>query len=121
MFAGDTAGRRGPRTLRILGVASEGCRTLILSGELDLSSTDDLESMINQVCAPDTRVLTIDLSRLTFMDCAGVHVLVGAAALCVKNGCELRVVDGAAVRRLLELTGLRAEPWLHGDASALGH
>lgn len=117
MFVGDTAVRRGRRTLRILGVASEDCRTLILSGELDLSSSDDVEAMISQVCA-DTRLLTIDLSRLTFMDWAGIHVLAGASVLCARKGCEFSVTGGPAVQRLAEVTGLVAEPWFHDDASA---
>ena len=42
---GAPAHRRTMRTLKILAVASAGCRTLVLSGELDLSSTDEFEAM----------------------------------------------------------------------------
>jgi anti-anti-sigma factor len=120
MLIGDMPERSGPRTLRILGVASEGCRTLILSGELDLSSTDDLETMIGQVTEPGTKLLRIDLSRLNFMDCAGLHVLVGAAALCARNDCEFEVVGGPTVQRLLELSGLGAPPWFQLESPAAG-
>src|SRR4051794_24397055 len=120
MFIAETPDRRGPRTLRILAVASDGCRTLTLLGELDLSTTGDLETMIRQVFEPDMALLQIDLSRLTFMDCAGVHVLVGTAVLCADNGCEFQVIGGPAVQHVVELSGMDAEPWFQGDGEAVG-
>jgi anti-anti-sigma factor len=119
MFAGDTSDQKGPSSLRTLGVTTEGHASLILGGELDLSSTAELEAMIEQLCTPDTLTLTIDLRRLAFMDCAGVHVLVGAAELCRRNKCEFRVTGGPAVQRLVELSGLDAQPWFDlGSAAA---
>ena len=61
-------------------------------------------------------MLEIDLSRLTFMDCAGVHVLAGAAVQCARTR-EFQVTAGRAVERLLEPTGLGAQPWLRPDAA----
>ena len=107
-------------TLKILAVASAGCRTLVLSGELDLSSTDEFEVMVRQVFDPDTELLKIDLRRLTFMDCAGLHVLVGASELCARNGCQFEVTAGPAAERVLEVSGLGGAPWLQGSAEAVG-
>ena len=112
--------RRGMQTLKILAVASAGCRTLVLSGELDLSSTDEFEEMVGQMFGPDTELLKIDLRRLTFMDCAGLHVLVGASELCARNGCEFEVIAGPAAERLLEISGLGGAPWLQRSAEAIG-
>jgi len=117
---GTSAQRGTMPTLKILAVATAGCRTLVLSGELDLSSTDDFEVMVGQVLDPDTKLLRIDLRRLTFMDCAGLHVLVGASELCARNGCEFEVTAGPAAERLLEVSGLGGAPWLQGSAQATG-
>lgn len=117
---GTPAQRRTMRTLKILAVASAGCRTLVLSGELDLSSTDEFEVMVAQVLDADTELLKIDLRRLTFMDCAGLHVLVGASELCARNGCEFEVTAGPAAERLLEVSGFGGAPWLQGSAEAIG-
>jgi anti-anti-sigma factor len=117
---GTPAQQRGMQTLKILAVASAGCRTLVLSGELDLSSTDELEEMVRQVFGPDTELLKIDLRRLTFMDCAGLHVLVGASELCARNGSEFEVIAGPAVERLFEISGLGGAPWLRRSAEAIG-
>lgn len=121
MFVGDTSDRQGSSSLRTLGVTTEGHATLVLGGELDLSSTAELEAMIEQLCTPETLTLTIDLRRLAFMDCAGVHVLVGAAELCRRNECEFRVTGGPAVQRLVELSGLDAQPWFHPGSAAAEH
>ena len=117
---GTPAQRRTMPTLKVLAIASEGCRTLVLSGELDLSSTDEFEVMVAQVLDPDTELLKIDLRRLTFMDCAGLHVLVGASELCARNGCEFEVTAGPAAERLLEVSGFGGAPWLQGSAEAIG-
>jgi anti-anti-sigma factor len=114
------AHRRSMRTLKILAVATGGCRTLVLSGELDLSSTDEFEVMVGQVFGTDTELLKIDLRRLTFMDCAGLHVLVGASELCARNGCEFAVTAGPAAERVLEMSGLGGVPWLQSSAEAIG-
>lgn len=117
---GMSAQRDTTPTLKILAVASAGCRTLVLSGELDLSSTDEFEVMVGQVFDPDMELLKIDLRRLTFMDCAGLHVLVGASELCARNGCEFEVTAGPAAERVLEVSGLGGAPWLQGSAEAVG-
>lgn len=106
--------------LKVLAVASAGCRTLVLSGELDLSSTDEFEVMVGQVFGPDMELLKIDLRRLTFMDCAGLHVLVGASELCAQNGCAFEVTAGPAAERVLEMSGLGGAPWLQSSAEAIG-
>jgi anti-anti-sigma factor len=114
------AHRRSMRTLKILAVASGGCRTLVLSGELDLSSTDEFEVMVGQVFGPDMKLLKIDLRRLTFMDCAGLHVLVGASELCARNGSEFEVIAGPAAERVLEMSGFGNAPWLQRPVQAIG-
>jgi anti-anti-sigma regulatory factor len=54
------------------------------------------------------------------MDCAGLHVLVGASELCARNGCEFEVTAGPAAERVLEMSGLGGVPWLQSSAEAIG-
>ena len=81
---------------------------LKLLGELDLCSADDLHRAIGTVLEQhDPESLTIDLSALTFADCAGLAVLLWARNCLAERGHEL-VTTGSQpiVRRLLGLTGL---------------
>jgi len=124
MFVGGTA--RDPRTpvphphsLRGLRVTSADSTTVVLAGELDLATTDQLEGLIG-ACVLHARLLTIDLRALSFMDCAGVYVLLGAAETCERIGCEFRVIGGPVVRRLAVLSGLATQPWFEGCPSVDG-
>jgi anti-anti-sigma factor len=124
MFAGGTA--RDPRTpvphshsLRSLRVTSADSTTLVLAGELDLATTDRLEGLI-AACVLRAQLLRIDLRALSFMDCAGMYVLLGAAEICERIGCEFRVIGGPHVHRLASLSGLAPQPWFEGCPSMDG-
>ena len=81
--------------------------TLVLIGELDMASAPTLDAAIDRLCTDGTEALTLDLSRLTFMDSTGLRVMLVAKDLCVENGCELQLVRGPAqIQRLFEVTGL---------------
>ena len=89
-------------------VDSNGERVLVLPcGELDLSTAPTLRTALDRLLLGDHRSLIVDLSRLTFSDCAGLRPVRWALrqGRAVGTDVELR---GAlpAVRRVLELTGL---------------
>jgi anti-sigma B factor antagonist len=80
---------------------------LRLQGELDVSSRDHLCHAIRNALENHPPVLVMDLSGLSFTDCAGLSVLVWAHKR--QAGCGHRlVITGAKpiIRRLLHLTGL---------------
>lgn len=80
---------------------------LRLQGELDVSNRDRLRRAISGALDSHPPVLVLDLSGLSFTDCAGLSVLVWAHKR--QAGCGRRlVITGAKpiVRRLLHLTGL---------------
>jgi anti-anti-sigma factor len=72
-------------------------------GELDSSNVAALEATISSVTAGRPGQLVFDLSGLRFMDSAGISALIGAAAKV--DAVRLRQ-PSAAVRRVIELTGL---------------
>lgn len=82
--------------------------TLSLVGELDPATAPALKERLAELAA-DTAVssVVIDLSGITFLDSAGLRVLVaGREALRVGSG-ELVLRDpNSNVRRVLEVTGL---------------
>jgi anti-anti-sigma factor len=77
-------------------------------GELDLCTAVDLRCAVSAALEQhDPQSLTMDLSALTFADCAGLSVLVWARNCLAERGHEL-VITGSQplVRRLLTLTGI---------------
>jgi stage II sporulation protein AA (anti-sigma F factor antagonist) len=80
-----------------------GAAIVTVSGDLDISNADALEAAVASIVARSPERLVFDLSRLRFMDSAGIAVLLGAAAkvqsVHIRNPTP-------AVRRVVELTGL---------------
>jgi len=82
---------------------------LRLLGELDLSNKDLLRGAISGVLEHGPRVLVLDLSGLSFMDCSGLRVLVGTHRHLAEDQRQLFIAGSRPlVRRLIRLTGLDA-------------
>jgi anti-anti-sigma factor len=81
-------------------------------GELDASSCHCLRHAIGSALERHPPILVVDLSGLSFTDCAGLSVLVWAHKRLAGRGHELRITGGnPVIRRLLHLTGL--DGYLH--------
>ena len=65
---------------------------LRLRGELDIASAPELAGVLERLLATEHRVIVLDLTELSFLDCAGMRPI--RAAL-----CELRRRDGSLVIR----------------------
>jgi anti-sigma B factor antagonist len=75
-----------------------------LAGDLDLLTAPILRQALQTAPNGASAPLVLDMSRVAFMDCAGLRVLDGHA-----SGGRLHFVRPAReVRRLLELTGYDA-------------
>lgn len=85
----------------------DGHHTLALSGELDLAEAGSLESMITRLCVEGLKGISLDLSRLTFMDSSGLQAVFHAQQLCREHGYDFFVApgDGQALR-LFEVAGV---------------
>jgi anti-anti-sigma factor len=86
-----------------------------LSGELDLAVAGTLQAALD-AARPAAELVLLDLTALTFMDCAGIGVLVEEQQRAQADGYSV-VVTGASgeVADLLALTGLDEQL---GDADA---
>ncbi len=79
--------------------------TLSLRGELDLASAPGLEQQLRDAQTAAPRRVVVDLSRLDFIDAAGLHVLLDARARMLEAGRVLLLRRGPrAVQRVFELT-----------------
>jgi anti-anti-sigma factor len=91
----------------------DGQRSMLrLQGELDVSNRERLRRAISSALERHPPILVVDLSGLSFTDCAGVSVLVWAHKRLAGQGRGL-VITGTRpiVRRLLRLTDL--DTYLH--------
>jgi anti-anti-sigma factor len=81
---------------------------LRVAGELDLATADDFRASGIRAVGTGRCTVHLDLSAVTFMDAAGVGALVaiGNHADALDGRVVLRRPSGA-VRRILDLTGLR--------------
>jgi anti-sigma B factor antagonist len=88
-------------------VNRDGLRTLILRGEFDLASRDEFRVQMARLVIGAHSPVVVDLSRVTFLDSAGLGVLVGTEKNAADAGVEI-ILDSpqVGVRQVLEITGL---------------
>ena len=98
-----------PGPLSVRETSEGGVHRLTPIGELDLATAPLLESAFDAVFMDgDAEMIVVDLTELSFMDSAGIHLLIRMHGACAE-GDRLRVVNGSrAVERLLDLSGVRA-------------
>jgi anti-anti-sigma factor len=77
-------------------------------GEVDLATAQVLrEGLLHVLRTRPPAVLDVDLSGVTFLDCAGIGALVAIHNAAVAGGCQMRVTGARPiVRRILDVTGL---------------
>jgi anti-anti-sigma factor len=89
--------------------AADGC-VVVLTGEHDLSSVDELRDAFDQTSS--ARTVLVDLSNTAFIDSAVLGALIASHREATEQGRNWALIvgngSGAAVRRILELTGLDA-------------
>lgn len=77
------------------------------AGELDLAATAEVEGPLNDLLAAGFRTLVLDLAGLTFIDSAGLRMVVQARETAAREGAALTVLPGPpSVQRCFELACL---------------
>jgi anti-sigma B factor antagonist len=88
--------------------AEPGRVVVALAGECDISSRDELASVL-QAAVNRAKVVFIDMAALTFIDSIGVHGLVNAHHAATRAGGRLYVINASgAVATVLDVTGVGA-------------
>ena len=84
-------------------VSEHAAATVVVPvGELDLDTAKKLEAVL----ATQSGRVVVDLRELTFIDLAGLRLLLEADARSRQDGMNLRFIPGRLVRRLLEVAEL---------------
>ena len=96
---------------RVERVAGEQQGTLCLvrvHGEVDLSNAQEVSAAIGNAMGQEARRLVVDLSDITYLDSAGVALLLRLAERLRARRRQLYLVvpRGSPVRRVLDFTGL---------------
>lgn len=91
----------------LLNVALVPAHTQIvvrLTGEVDLSTSDQLADALGQAGRLETESVVVDVARVRFWDCSGLHALADFTADLARAGRRCRIVGAtAATRRLIAL------------------
>jgi anti-sigma B factor antagonist len=97
-----------PRSIaRVEPVEVEGWAVVVAAGEIDVANAGELRSALVEAVGRASRVV-VDLSHVTFLDCAGLSALAMGLRTARRRGGVLRLVaePNTPVTRLLVLTGL---------------
>jgi CheY-like chemotaxis protein/anti-anti-sigma regulatory factor len=91
-------------TLRIQG--TPGSQTIACSGPLTAATAIKLDEAI-ELCMQEPRsILSLDCSRVTSLDFAGVSALLRGLQACRERGVRLRAIFSAEAQRVLDAAGL---------------
>jgi anti-sigma B factor antagonist len=95
----------------------DGRHTLTLVGELDLSTSGELEAAITRLCADGAREIVLDLHGISFVDSTGLRVILTGGLLCEGHACDFSLTRvQVPVQRLFEQTGLGERLSFHRKA-----
>ncbi|MEV0902079.1 STAS domain-containing protein [Actinoplanes sp. NPDC049802] len=84
----------------------DGRVVVALAGECDLAAREHLTAVLLDA-VHRSRVVLVDMARLTFIDSSGVHSLVTAHHAAKNSGGRVHVANATGpVAAVLELTGL---------------
>ena len=98
-----------------------GVPVVATPAEIDITNAAGLRAALDKAAGNGPGTLVVDLTRTRFCDSAGMHALVDAHKRArAEGGQGLLAVSGAAVPRILEITGIdRVLPRYDSVAEAL--
>jgi anti-sigma B factor antagonist len=115
---GSGCGEASPPFLVGERVDATGRATVTLQGELDLATKATAEEAVRRAQRL-TDVVVLDLRGVSFMDSAGVHVVIDADVRQRGTGRRLVVLTGSPqVLRILMLTGVAEQLEIADDITA---
>jgi anti-anti-sigma factor len=94
---------RGAHAQISAGCDAQGAPLVTVSGDLDISNAEALQTSVEKLTSDQTEQLVFDLQAVRFIDSAALAVLIRAA----QQVASVRLRHPSpAVRRVIELTGL---------------
>lgn len=99
---------------------SNGHAILTVSGEVDLSTSPQLDGAVIDAVAQELTHLTIDLSNVSFLDSSGLSVIVKALKRSRDAGAKFDVVaTNERVLKVFSITGLDTVITIYSAISAV--
>jgi anti-sigma B factor antagonist len=93
--------------VRMLVSRMPAATTIRLEGDWDVLERDATRHTIRRELACEPECLVLDLSRLSFMDSSGVHLVIETVRSSERAGVQLSIVPGPrSVQRIFEMCGL---------------
>ena len=87
---------------------ADGVATVVLEGELDISTAPVLDATLADVERNGTATLLLDLARVEFIDSTGLRSLLSARQRAEAAGRSLRLANlQVDVERVFDMTGVR--------------
>lgn len=99
-----------PDALRV-AVSEQGTTsTLEFEGEWGLAERDEAGSAVEQALERGPECMVLDLSRVSFIDSSGIHVVVTAAKRCTERNVHIVIIPGPPhVHRVFEICQLTTQ------------
>jgi anti-anti-sigma factor len=83
-----------------------GSTIVAISGEVDVCAEAPRRQALLRIIRERSARLMLDLSGVSFLDCAGLRALLATRRQAeLRGGCMRLIAASAAVRRIIELTG----------------
>jgi anti-sigma B factor antagonist len=90
-------------------VASDDHVKVVVSGEIDMLSTPQLDDVLSTAITNGAARVEVDLGKVEFLASTGLRSLVAAKQLADDRGVAFAIVSASEVaRRVLELSGLES-------------
>ncbi|PRX50365.1 stage II sporulation protein AA (anti-sigma F factor antagonist) [Prauserella shujinwangii] len=95
-------------TANVEVAAHDGEIDIVVSGEIDLSNAESVQDDIFAAITNHLVAVHIDLSKLTYIDSAGLRILFALAdrLRLLQTRCRLSAPAGSPIQRVIELSGL---------------
>ena len=93
----------------------------MLAGQLDITGCEILEAALSRLESTGSDRFVVDLSRLSFLDCAGLETLLAFDERCRAGGRTLALIPGpSGVQRIFQLTGAEDRLSFTSQGSGVG-
>jgi anti-sigma B factor antagonist len=97
----------GGRNLRIEVADTTSPTTVVLAGEIDISTSGRVREALLAISQSGENKVVVDMTNVTFMDSTGLAALVGSLKrFRTMNGKMVLRSPTPAVQKVLEITGL---------------
>ncbi|MBE2320072.1 STAS domain-containing protein [Solirubrobacter sp. CPCC 204708] len=85
----------------------DGTASVRPEGDLDMSTVDDVEHLLDELLRGGAKQIVVDLRGLSFMDSTGITLLTRWNNAANRDGFDLALIQGEdRIARLFTLTGL---------------